>query len=154
MSSLPSSGPSFSSRARGGDLVALFLEGDSAQHAARGLALGADQLGLLLVPDMRGVAPLSPAVDGDLVVAGRHSVALDVPLDSHPLDGRGIDLSQHPLEGRFLRIIPAAVALAVAAHRSQLRLGEFGGEGGQVALARTMPARDAMTMMAGRQRSG
>ena len=121
--------------ARGGDFVALVFDGDGAQDASGGQALGADELGLLLVLDMRGAAALGLAVDGDLVVLGLLPGALDFPLDEHALEGLGIDLGQHALEGGFLRIIPSAVALAIAAQRAQLGLGELGGEGGQVALA-------------------
>ena len=56
-------------------------------------------------------------------------------LKAMALEGHGIELSQHSLESRFLGVITAAVALAVASQCAQLKLGEFGGEGGQVALA-------------------
>lgn len=71
----------FQKGALGGDLVAHFRDG--VQHATGGLALGADQLGLLLVAHMRGAAPVSLSVDGDLVVAGRMSGTLEVPADEH-----------------------------------------------------------------------
>ena len=51
------------------------------------------------------------------------------------LEGSGVELGEHALEGGFLGIVAAAAAFAVAAKGAELKLGELGGEGGQVALA-------------------
>jgi len=102
-----------------------------------GLALGTDELGFLLVTDVRGAATLGLAVDGHLIVccAARTSGALDFPPDEDALESLGVEICEQALEGGFLGMVPAAAAFAVAAEGAQLELGELGGEGGQVALA-------------------
>jgi hypothetical protein len=99
------------------------------------LALGADQLGLLLILDVRRAAALCFAVDGDLIVGGHLPGAEDLPLDEDSLEGLGIELGEYALEGGFLGVIPSAAAFAVTAQRTQLERGELGRVGCQAALA-------------------
>jgi hypothetical protein len=116
------------------DFVAFLFDRHGAEHLPGRLALGADELGLLLVLDVRGAAALGLAVDGGLVV-GALSGTLELPFDDNALEDFGIEFGQHALEGGLLGVIPCAVAFVITAQRAELELGELGGEGGQIALA-------------------
>ena len=51
----------------------------------------------MLILDVWGAAALGFAVDGDLIVVGHLSGALDFPLDEDALEGLGIELGEDAL---------------------------------------------------------